>query len=89
MTSYKKILEQRITACIYNFIIIHRSSLRTFEAKAVSFYMIHNVLHETKVAGIGKLFKARVKIKIVTKGNCTNDLKKYIISDKTSIGYGT
>ena len=47
--------------CIYNFEIIHSSLLRTVERKPVSFYKIRNLLYETKVIGVTKLFKSGVK----------------------------
>ena len=46
---------------MYDFIIIHRISLRTVETKPVSFYMIHNLSYETKVGRVTKLLKAHVK----------------------------
>ena len=57
--SYKKIegRKQEPLHCIYNFIIIHRSSLRTVEAKLNSFYQTRNHLYETKVTGVTKLVK--------------------------------
>ena len=62
----RKNLEQGTTAlhCIYDFIIIHRSLLRTVETKPVSFYKIRNLLYEAKVIGVTKLFKSSVKTKI-------------------------
>ena len=46
---------------MYDFRIIHRSSLRTVEMKPVSFYMIHNLSYETKLGRVTKLLKAHVK----------------------------
>ena len=59
----QKNLKQGNTAlhCIYNFIIIHKSLRRTVEMKPVSFYKIRNLLYETKVIGVTKLFKSYVK----------------------------
>ena len=47
--------------CTYDFIIIHRSSLRALETKPVSFYIILNLSYETKVGGVTKFLKAHVK----------------------------
>ena len=52
-----EVRKQEPMHCIYNFIIIHRSSLRTVEAKLNSFYRTRNLLHETKVIGVTKLVK--------------------------------
>ena len=54
--------------------------------KAVSFYMIHNLLYETKVTGVTKLLKAHVKIRSFSMGYCKHEQKKYIVSCKTSVG---
>ena len=72
--------------CIYNFEIIHSSLLRTVERKPVSFYKIRNLLYETKVIGVTKLFKSYVKTKSFSMGYCKHEQKKYIISYKTSLG---
>ena len=49
--------------------------------------MTHNLLCETKVTGVTKLLKARVKIGSFSIGYCKYEQKKYIISYKTSLGY--
>ena len=49
--------------CKYKFTIIHRSLLRTVETKPVSFHKIGNLLYETKLIGVTKLFKSYVKTK--------------------------
>ena len=61
----QKYLKQGTNAlhCKYKFIIIHRSFLRIAETKTVSFYKIGNLLYETKVIGVTKLFKSYVKTK--------------------------
>ena len=84
----RKNLKQGSTAlhCIYNFIIIHRSFLRTVERKPVSFYKIPKLLSETKVIGVTKLFKLCVKTNSFSMGYCKHEQKKYIISYKTSLG---
>ena len=58
---YKKIWSKEPLQCMYDFRIIHRSSLRTVEMKPVSFYMIHNLSYETKLGRVTKLLKAHVK----------------------------
>ena len=64
--------------CIYDFIIIHRSLLRTVETKPVSFYMIHNLSYETKVGRVTKLLKAHVKNKFFSMGYSVNMRKQNI-----------
>ena len=54
--------------------------------KAVSFSMIHNLLHETKVTDVTELLKAHVKIRSFSMGYCKHEQKKYIVSYKTSVG---
>ena len=54
--------------------------------KPVSFYKIRNLLYETKVTGVTKLFKSYVKAKSFSMGYCKHEQKKYIISYKTSVG---
>ena len=56
------------------------------EKKLVSFYMIHNLLYETKVIGVTKLLKSNVKTKSFCMGYSKHKQKKYIISYKTSVG---
>ena len=81
-------LKQGTTAlhCIYNFVIIHRSLLKTIEIKPVSLYKTRNLLYETKVIGVIKLFKSYVKTKSFSMGHCKHEQKKYIISYETSVG---
>ena len=57
---YEKIWSKEPLQCTYD-IIIHRSLLRALETKPVSFYMINNLIYETKVRGVAKLLKAHVK----------------------------
>ena len=57
---------------MYDFIIIHRSSLRTVESKPVSFYMIHNLSHETKKGRVTKILKAHVRNIIFSMGYSVN-----------------
>ena len=52
----RKNLNQETTALHIN-LIIPRSFLRTVKIKPVSFYMIRNLLHETKVIGVTKHLK--------------------------------
>ena len=58
---YEKIWSKEPLQCTYDFITIHRSSLRALETKPVSIYMIHNLSYETTVAGVTKFLKALVK----------------------------
>ena len=55
--------------------------------KAVSFYMIHNLLYETKVTGVTKRLKAHVKIRSFSVCYCKYEQKKYIVSYKTSVSW--
>ena len=55
--------------------------------KAVCFYLIHNLLYETKVIDVTKLLKVHVKNRSFSMGCCKHDQKKYIISQKTTLGY--
>ena len=48
--------------------MINRSSLRTVEMKPVSFYMIHNLLDETKAIVVTKLLKSHVKTRSFSMG---------------------
>ena len=48
------------------------------------FYVIHNLLYETKVTCVTKCLKAHVKIIRFTVGYCKHEQKKYIVSCKTS-----
>ena len=58
----------------YNdFIIIQRSLLRTVETKPVSLYKTSNLLYETKVIGVTKLFKSYVKTKGFSMGYCKHE----------------
>ena len=61
---------------------MHQSSLRTVETKAVSFYMIHDLLNETKVRGVTEILNAHV----FSMGYCKHEQKKCIVSYKTSVG---
>ena len=84
---YEKIWSKEPLQCTYDFIITHRSSLRALETKPVSFYMIHNLSYETKVAGVTKFLKVHVKKKNFFYGILMKHAqKKYIISYKTSVG---
>ena len=69
---YKKIWSKEPLQCMYDFRIIHRSSLRTVEMKPVSFYMIHNLSYETKLGRVTKLLKAHVKNIIFFMGYSVN-----------------
>ena len=83
---YEKIWSKEPLQCMYDFRIIHRSSLRTVEMKPVSFYMIHNLSYETKVGRVTKLLKAHVK-NIFFYGILSKHAQtQYIISYKTSVG---
>ena len=55
--------------------------------KAVSFYMIHNLLYETKVTGVTNLLKPLVKIRSFSMGYRKHEQKKYIVRYKTSVGW--
>ena len=84
----RKNLKQGNTAshCIYNFIIVHKSLLRSVETKPVSFYKIRNLLYETKMTGVTKLCKSYVKTKSISMGYRKHEQNKYLISYKTSVG---
>ena len=73
--------------CIYKFVIIHRSSLRTVETKPVSFHIIHDLLYETKMIGVTKLLKSHVKTKSFSMGYYKYNQKKYIISYRTTVEF--
>ena len=84
---YEKIWSKEPLQCMYDFIKIHRSSLRALETKPVSFYMILNLSYETKVGGVAEFLKAHVKNYNFFYGIlCKHAEKKYIISYKTSVG---
>ena len=53
--------------------------------KALSFYMIHNLLHETKVTGVTELLKPHVKIRSFSMVYCKHEQKNYIVCYKTSV----
>ena len=57
-----------------------RSSLRTVETKAFLFYVIHNLLYETKVTSVTKPLKADVKIRNFYMGHYKHEQRKYIVS---------
>ena len=66
---------------------LYWGSLRTFETKPISFYMIYNVLYETNMIGLTKLLKAHVKIrKSFSMGYCKREQRKFV-SYKTSVGW--
>ena len=44
--------------------------------KPVSFYMIRNLLYETKVIDVNKHLKSHVKTRIFSMGYCKRDQKK-------------
>ena len=58
---YEKIWSKEPLHCIYDFIIIHRSSLRTVETKPVSFYMLHNLLYEKNSGRCKETFESTCK----------------------------
>ena len=83
---YEKIWSKEPLQWMYDFIIIHRSSLRTVESKPVSFYMIHNLSHETKKGRVTKLLKAHVKNIIFSMGYSVN-MRRHNISLVTKLAY--
>ena len=64
---------------MYDFIIIHRSSLRALETMPVSFYMVLNLSFETKVGGVTKFLQAQVKNIIFSMGYSVNMPRKNIL----------
>ena len=86
---YEKIWSKEPLHCIYDFIIIHRSSLRTVETKPVSFYMLHNLLYEKNSGRCKETFESTCKKHFFYGILSKHAQKKYIISYKTSIGWDT
>ena len=61
--------------------------MRSIETKPDSFYMIHNLSYETKVAGVTKFLKAHIEKDNFFYGIFRKHVqKKYIIIYKTSVG---